>query len=598
MPESQGKYYRRELNMSKGMDATITLKEYLNKKKTFVIPDYQRGYVWGKKRKGEDTDAVTYMLENLLNKFKTQTDIFLQGVTVIEKETEIVLVDGQQRTTFLYILLKYLGYKGPFSIHYAIRKESDDYLKDILNQPHESECLFQDIYFFRKTLDSIKSLFQSFSEDDKRIFLEYVLGKTKFLYIAIPEDKATTVFSMMNGAKAEMRPEEIIKAEILRLASSGNTLSQNDPEYFATEWDENLLRSRYAREWDRWLHWWKQDSVKKLYRCGDNPLELLLLVCQQGNKDDILTFESFKKKCLPLESIKEAKMVFDKLRRLQKSFEDVYNNAVLHNRIGAVLAISNLEERIDFIKTYFANRELSNEELEKYYLCRFMGLTHLETMNLLSLEEDSTQNKDKFLNIFRDKYDKFFHDIADDYLYKENSELAFRTLLRLNIDQDILQDRKFEFNIWFDRNRSLEHIFPKSKVWHWDDMHKHILDGMDSQIEESEETLQNDKSYLFREDIKNDSIHTTEHSIGNLVLLYKDENSRFNNSNFFRKKMLFFNPNEKDWMRSRHLLHTICVFAEKEQWGGKEIADNKVVVLAKLSADYKSLKKEYYGEQD
>ena len=32
------------------MDATITLREYLGKKKDFVIPEYQRGYIWTKKR--------------------------------------------------------------------------------------------------------------------------------------------------------------------------------------------------------------------------------------------------------------------------------------------------------------------------------------------------------------------------------------------------------------------------------------------------------------------------------------------------------------------------------------------------------------------
>lgn len=35
------------------MNATITLREYLEKKKTFVIPYYQRGYVWGKSRAEE-----------------------------------------------------------------------------------------------------------------------------------------------------------------------------------------------------------------------------------------------------------------------------------------------------------------------------------------------------------------------------------------------------------------------------------------------------------------------------------------------------------------------------------------------------------------
>ena len=30
------------------MNSIITLNDYLNKGKEFFIPDYQRGYVWGK----------------------------------------------------------------------------------------------------------------------------------------------------------------------------------------------------------------------------------------------------------------------------------------------------------------------------------------------------------------------------------------------------------------------------------------------------------------------------------------------------------------------------------------------------------------------
>lgn len=64
------------------MNATISLREYLNKKKTFRIPSYQRGYVWGKNKIGGDKDSVSYMLDSLLNGFNNNTTIFIQGVTV------------------------------------------------------------------------------------------------------------------------------------------------------------------------------------------------------------------------------------------------------------------------------------------------------------------------------------------------------------------------------------------------------------------------------------------------------------------------------------------------------------------------------------
>ena len=88
---------------------------------------------------------------------------------------------------------------------------------------------------------------------DREEFLKYVLDNVKFLYIDIPQDKATTVFSMMNGNKAEMKAEELIKAELLRLASLNEAPGQSvgEKELYSVEWDNNMLRSRYAREWDK-----------------------------------------------------------------------------------------------------------------------------------------------------------------------------------------------------------------------------------------------------------------------------------------------------------------------------------------------------------
>ena len=46
------------------MNATITLREYLEKKKCFIIPDYQRGYVWGKNKPGEAKEFTCKRIQN------------------------------------------------------------------------------------------------------------------------------------------------------------------------------------------------------------------------------------------------------------------------------------------------------------------------------------------------------------------------------------------------------------------------------------------------------------------------------------------------------------------------------------------------------
>ena len=226
------------------MNATITLKEYLEKGKTFVVPNYQRGYVWGKKNEGKSDDAVTHMIKSLLKGYAEGTSIFIQGVTVSEEQDAIVLIDGQQRTTFFYLLLKFLGYSGRFHMEYEIRKESNEFLSsgDLLQKIDDAEEDYQDIYFFKKTL---RTLQDCLTEDiDKDKFCQYILDNVKFLYIDIPVDKATTVFSMMNGNKAEMKAEELIKAELLRLASLNTSVPSSEKEQYAIEWDNNMLRSR------------------------------------------------------------------------------------------------------------------------------------------------------------------------------------------------------------------------------------------------------------------------------------------------------------------------------------------------------------------
>ena len=560
------------------MNTIITLEDYLEKKKTFVIPDYQRGYVWGKNRK-DGKNSVEKLIDDLIFRFNNNSDVFLQGFTVTETQDEIILIDGQQRTTCFYLLLKWLEYNGKFDIRYDIRTASNDFLKeinlcDVSENPEEK---YQDTFYFKKTIRIIEDKLEKI---DKGSFLNYILEHVKFLYIIVPALQATKVFTMMNGSKADMQQEEIIKAEILRLAS----LNQDSQIDYTKEWENNMLRSRYAREWDKWLHWWNDVNVQSLFRCNNN-MGLLISSYLYLKKGNILSYDGFKSICLSKGLPIEAKQTFNGLRRLQKRFEDAFNNPITHNMIGAILCIFDTNNKIKFVQYYFV--EDNRDCLDTYYKLVFLGMTHDEIVG--------EENKKKFA----EKYDITYNAINDDYIYlNENNgmkEIAFRLLLRLNIDQDILQERFFNFDIW--NERSLEHIYPKSKVIH--QVNGKWFDGNDKELNDKE--LDNDNRFLKREEIyiEDQKGKTSEHSIGNLVLLYKSENSAFNNSEFARKKELFFSPQKKELFKSRHLLHTVCVFAEKEKWDGYSIAQNKIATIKKFEEDYCDIKKEFeYEKQD
>ena len=529
-----------------------SLNEYLSLTSTFIIPYYQRGYIWGKKRDSKK-DSAAYMIDSIIAAFEKKRELFLQGIiTTKPKNNEVILIDGQQRTTFFYLLLRYLGSDRIFKIKYEIRKESDSFLQNIAEVAQQSrEELVkqakkdetekhQDIYYFKKTIRIIHEVLKKKTPNELHDLAVFLYENIKFLCISIPDDKAITVFSMMNGNKAVMTPEELIKAELLRLVS----LDSNSDEDSAKRWEQVLLRGKYAREWDRWLYWWNNNSVKEFYGMkeqSNNTLGLLLTTYYEIHKEKNAdySFAEFRSLFLKENSAQKAHDLFYDLRRLQKKFEDVYNstgNTVeLHNKIGAIIKIFNKKHRINFLVDYFSDH-ITQDELEKWYKYVFLSLTYNDIKKALAAEKNAEDDEPIIENDVKD----LINAVSDNDLYNNNDykQYAYLQLFRLNIEEDTKLGRAFDFSCWDNGKKSLEHILPQSKA-----------------------------------------SGKNEHCIGNLVLLYKNENSAFGNKSFEDKKRMYFDFSEN--FKSRHLLHTMSVFAGS-CWGNKEIEQNKEKIIAEI----------------
>lgn len=558
------------------MEATISLKDYLEKDKDFVVPSYQRGYVWGKSR-SDGQDSVTYILNTILRKFELDADIFMQGITVTEDKDEIILIDGQQRTTFFYILLHSLGYDGmcDFRLRYEVRKESEDFLKNIGDNIEVGD--FQDVAFFKKTIGTINKWLESFDDKKRKALLDFVLHKIRFLYIDIPKVQARKVFAMMNGSRAQMLNQEVVKAELLRL------VSLQDSEKKEPEWELNMLRSRYAREWDRWLHWWKRPDVQTVFNTSSQMGHLFAAIaCLDKNGNP--SFDKFVEEILGKKRNRQGALeAFDKLRRVQKRFEDVFADPIRHNYVGAVMRIFSESNARKFLEYYFGS-DNKGIDLKRYYLCAFIGMNHDKIV-----QGTAHDLRDRFL----EEYDL----LSSPNVYDNNiqKEAAFHLLLRLNIDEDNLQNdgkgRRFDFSVWEGGQRSLEHIKAKSTVYHKEDNRYVRGDGVVITAEEAADLYPRERMGTIEDPLNPDrTIEVTEHCIGNLVLLYKGENSAFGNGNFEAKKKMFLTGRyQKDgkWetFRSRHLMHSIYKFASS-QWEGSEIKENFKQTLEELKATY------------
>ena len=115
------------------------------------------------------------------------------------------------------------------------------------------------------------------------------------------------------------------------------------------------------------------------------------------------------------------------------------------------------EERFAFLRWYFnlnsrENHSHTRSELKRYYDWSIIGVNH----------EDIVSND---ISKYTEARDRFLNELSDDLLFRNFYETAYRWLIRQNIRQDNLHNgRKFNFEI--ERDRSLEHVYPKSKIGH------------------------------------------------------------------------------------------------------------------------------------
>lgn len=550
----------------------LTIDQYFQKG-SYTIPNYQRGYKWGVPN-SDGTCAVSVLMDNLISSFRAGLDeYFIQGVTVCEEGETILLIDGQQRTTTFYLLLKYLGHPDLPTINYTIRKESDyvlsnckieggELLFEFESSKTENDYDLQDIYYFRKALKTIH--LKALGIDLEQL-KSWILKCVKLFYIKIDIREASKIFSMMNGQKAEMKTDELIKAALLNKASRTqenigtdkkrssksdlDELLQTIKNKVGEEWEINALRSMYAREWDKWLYWWNRKEVKDFFGSGTNPMGLLLeyyfVLHNENDSKKEYNFSNFNE--VFFGDIVRSKQHFKGIRDLQKTFEDLFNSYESFNYLGLIIKCGgNKKEALLYL---LGNECVDKIDLKEYAKWTLVGATHRQITKSVELGENEETKEEKA--------ESTFLNLSNKIVYGNFNADALRQLLRRNVELDNSLKRKFDFSLYGEK--SLEHIYPKS----WENEEESKLD--------------------FKGDLKN---KLSVHSIGNLVLIKKNENSQFGAKSFIEKKKLYFDLQNVKW--SLTFLHSVSVFS-KNKWDEDDIAENQFDFLAEI--------KDYYNIQ-
>lgn len=149
----------------------------------------------------------------------------------------------------------------------------------------------------------------------------------------------------------------------------------------ASEWDNITLRSRYAHEWDRWLHWWNRKDVQLMYNCS-NPMGWLLFCAFETDPDKadlsapiISTLTRSRKE----NRIAEGQTDICQAAHAANKFEEAFTDTSIHNALGVVTYMLGKKDIPQFINTYFSG--CSTLPLKVIYDLLLCGMTYREINN-------------------------------------------------------------------------------------------------------------------------------------------------------------------------------------------------------------------------
>lgn len=205
----------------------------------FFVPSYQRGYRW-------DTADVKRLLDDI---WKSQDEFYnLQPVVVklhqqgnSEQERRWELIDGQQRLTTLYLIFLYMQNAGlqnlgaPYELHYQTRPGSQVYLKTLDPDQHQGNI---DYYHLYKAYECIGQWFEAHGPRRQNVankFYGFLFDSVRIIwYEAPPEMNSTALFTRLNVGRIPLTDAELIKALLL----SGVNASQTQrAQELAAQWD-------------------------------------------------------------------------------------------------------------------------------------------------------------------------------------------------------------------------------------------------------------------------------------------------------------------------------------------------------------------------
>lgn len=540
----------------------------------FVIKGYQRGYRW-------KPVQVTQLLEdiNTFNPGSEDGEFYcLQPVVVKEIQQEEntshwELIDGQQRLTTIYLILKqFLGTNEAdyYSLTYETRTQSKWFLEnihdishkfdewhDLVSSPGNPQHNTIDNFHFFMACEAIEKWKKEKNETIINQFKEKLLHHTRVIwYAASPAPQVSgdirsqtsnhspiDIFTRLNAGKIPLTEAELIKAAFInRLADPHSEASYLRQTQLISEWDtiEQQLRKP---------DFWSFLTAHCPDYQPDNRIELCFRLSSIGattdHRDDSHNLFYALQKTLR-EQIIEPEAVCDEgiwreVKNLFGHLKNWYERDELYHHVGFYLLTHPGKAKNPYgeLKVLIGKSTQENKNVFQDFV-----KSEIASRNL-HLSQKESRRIDPF-----------------DLSYGQDNQVIKNLLLLHNLQVYIENRLRFPFSEFASTSWSLEHINPQNPDTApdpklgacWYDEQKFLLNHYSAKpssektesaqnllalLSTCEQTPTNVNYYTYLSELAKSGFSEAKenlHGIENLALLETSQNISLNNSRFMEKR--------------------------------------------------------------
>ncbi|EPE3793296.1 DUF262 domain-containing protein [Campylobacter lari] len=412
--------------------------------KTFSlnIPDYQRPYAWGIEQVKILLKDISEQIDKNQNKQDAKNQKYLLGSLILHTENtenKFNIVDGQQRLTTLALILRVLCENNQIKCKEC---KIGNFLGEVNYSHNESK------YHIKENYEYIKAYFESYENDKKDKFLNFLLESIEFICVLAPSvDDAFLFFDSANSKGKGLKSYDLIKAFHL------HSLEKNQGSmlgYYARKF-ENLAKDerKITILFDELLAparaWLKHKSINA------NNIKAYEEFCKEFfsdkflySKEDLGVLSSFANGVDFFEYLFKYNEFFDKLSNnaLYQELDKIYYTGFIYNKyiyaiavmiyfskfpngnsdyFLALLARAAFSLRVYSSSIYRATqRDYALEFLEKVYFVSFEEELEQNLLDFIAIKNEEERKSDQGYNGGKDDYvkivEKYYQ--SKDALYK------------------------------------------------------------------------------------------------------------------------------------------------------------------------------------